>query len=265
MGVAPIGNDYVAMGNINQMSACYECSLNRSCIWANLHVREQSCLAKIVRMCDVLERGETLFREASDLQFLYLLRSGSVKTSVVTEDGEEHILRFHMPGDILGLGAISTGRHDCSATSLDTSSFCCIPFNRYRNLAAAVPAINYQLLLIMSRQISRDERMMLVKTHGTASQRVASFIDELSRDLSTRGYSAVDFNLAMERRDIANYLGLSLETVSRILSRLQEQGLLHVNRKRIRIRDRKRLARLGQLHIPVAGSFAGLEHVLNSP
>jgi CRP/FNR family transcriptional regulator len=212
----------------------------------------------------VLERGEMLFREGSDLQFLYLLRSGSVKTSVVTEDGEEHILRFHMPGDILGLGAISTGTHDCSATSLDTSSFCCIPFNRYRQLAAELPAVNYQLLLIMSRQVSRDERMMLVKTHGTASQRVASFIDELSRDHSTRGYSAVELNLAMERRDIANYLGLSLETVSRILSRLQDQGLLHVNRKRIRIRDRLGLARLGRLHISVAGSVTGVYLVANS-
>ena len=214
-------------------------------------------------MCDVLERGETLFREGSDLQFLYLLRSGSVKTSVVTEDGEEHILRFHMPGDILGLSAISSGRHDCSAASLDTSSFCCIPFNRYQQLAAEIPAVNYRLLLIMSRQVGRDERMMLVKTHGTASQRVASFIDELSRDYSTRGYSPVDLNLAMERRDIANYLGLSLETVSRILSRLQDQGLLHVNRKRIQIRDRTRLARLGQLHIPLTASVAGGKRTAN--
>lgn len=252
------------MSNLmNGMTVCQDCVLNRSCIWASLHTRKPSFVSNIVRMCDVLDRGEMLFREGSELQYLYLLRSGSVKTSVVTEGGEERILRFHLPGDILGLGAISTGTHDCSTISLEMSSFCCIPFNRFRHLAAEIPAVNYQLLLLMSRQISRDERMMLVKTHGTASQRVASFIDELSRDLSTRGYSAVEFNLVMERRDIANYLGLSLETVSRILSRLQEQGLLQVNRKQIRIRDRKRLARLGQVHIPVVGRFINAKQVAN--
>jgi CRP/FNR family transcriptional regulator len=185
-----------------------------------------------------------LFHTGQPLRALYVLRSGNVKTWNVTSEGEDHIIRFYMPGDVLGLGAISKGVHDCNATTLDTCSVCAIPFKSFQRLAEEIPALNQQLLKMMSREISLEEERVLLRGHRRAPARLATFFNCLTRNFAERGYSAQEFMLTMGRRDIANYLGLALETVSRTLTQLHNDGVLSVDGKYIRVTNPRRLWQL---------------------
>jgi CRP/FNR family transcriptional regulator len=152
---------------------------------------------------------------------------------------------FYMPGDVLGLGAISSGSYDCNATTLNTCSVCEIPFNRFQRLAEDLPALNQQLLRMMSRELVQEEQMNLLRSNRSASARIASFLNHMACNQGSIGYLTKDFHLTMRRREIANYLGLALETVSRTLSQFQDEGLLRVDGKHIKVMDAPRLIERG--------------------
>ena len=227
---------------------CVGCPLNKtSCLWAELRPSHHDRLLDIIKIHPALHRGYPLFHTGEPLRALYVLRSGNVKTWNVTNEGEDHIIRFHMPGDVLGLGAISEGVHDCNATTLDTCSVCEIPFRSFQRLAEAIPALNQLLLKLMSREIAMEEERVLLRGHKTAPARLATFFNCLTRNFGERGYSTREFILTMGRRDIAKYLGLALETVSRTLTQLQHDGVLSVDGKCIRVTNQKRLWELSGL------------------
>jgi CRP/FNR family transcriptional regulator len=230
---------------MNEAPDCGQCPLERSCIWTELKPEPHERLLEVLRLRTLSQRGRQLFRVGDPLKALYILRSGSVKTWNVSEEGEDHIIRFYMPGDVLGLGAISSGSYDCNATTLDTCSVCEIPFNRFQRLAEDLPALNQQLLRMMSRELVQEEQMNLLRSNRSASARIASFLNHLAYNQGSRGYSTKDFNLTMGRREIANYLGLALETVSRTLSQFQDEGLLRVDGKHITVMDAPRLSERG--------------------
>jgi CRP/FNR family transcriptional regulator len=205
---------------------------------------ERERLMQIITCRGVLGRGWQLFHAGDPLRSLYVLRSGSIKSWTVTQNGDDRVIRFHLPGDVLGLGAIGSDRHDCNATTLDTCSVCEIPFNRFQKLAQRIPSLHLQLLRRISLELVHEERMTLLRWSRRAPTRLAGFLVQLAQDFELRGYSNREFYLTMGRRDIANYLGLALETVSRTLSHFQDEGLLRVEGKYIRVTDRQRLTEI---------------------
>lgn len=220
---------------------CADCGLAKTCLWSNLPGEDRRRLLKIIHPRDVVHDRQSLYRAGEPIRALYILRSGTVKAWNVSEDGEEHIIRFYMPGEVLGLGAISMGYYDCHATSLDTSSVCEIPFGQFQKAAEETPSLNQQLLRMMSLELVQEEQMMVFRGNRSASARIASFLDYLAQGHGARGYSTREFNLTMGRRDIANYLGLALETVSRTFTSFQERGMLEVDGRRIVVKDQAAL------------------------
>ena len=147
------------------------------------------------------------------------------------------MIGFHLPGELLGLDAIQTSRHGCSARVLETSAICEIPFERFEELASTIPSLQHQMFRLLSKEIGEDTEMLALLGKSTAEERVANFLLSLSSRFHRRGFSATDFFLSMSRQEIGSYLGLALETVSRLLTRFQDEGLLRVERKHVQILD----------------------------
>jgi CRP/FNR family transcriptional regulator len=196
-----------------------------------------------------LHDGDHLFRVGDAFRALFAVRSGYVKTYVVDEAGQEQVLGFHLPGELVGLDAIYPQRHQCNAVALDTMTVCEMPYAEITRLASEVPSLQQQMFRLMSKDIG--SAFMLAGDH-TAEERLAAFLMSLSQRLKLRGYSDTHLVLAMPRRDIANYLRLATETVSRVLTRFEKDGLIAVERRDIRILDAARLRELGRCAKPAA-------------
>ncbi|MEK7262335.1 MAG: fumarate/nitrate reduction transcriptional regulator Fnr [Pseudomonadota bacterium] len=220
--------------------ACQNCSLFQLCLPVGLGQGDLELLDRIIKRHRPVHRGEHLFRAGDPFQAIYAVRSGSVKTYAVSEDGGEQVTGFHLSGELFGMDAISSGTHCCSAMVLERSSVCEIPFDRLEELGARIPSLMRQTVRIMSKEILRDKRIMQI-TKNSAPGRLAAFLLGLSERFHERGFAAQEYHLSMSRIDIGNYLGLADETVSRLFTRFQEDGLLAVERKRIRLIDTPRL------------------------
>ncbi|MDH3286912.1 MAG: fumarate/nitrate reduction transcriptional regulator Fnr [Betaproteobacteria bacterium] len=226
---------------------CSSCSLRELCLPAGIDPREMERIDSLVNHRRKFRRGEHLYRAGAPLASLYAIRSGTMKSCVLYEDGREQVAGFHMMGDLLGMDAISAGRHMCDIVALEDCEVCEIPFSRLEQLSRELPPLQHQLHRIMSREIVRDYGVMLLLGSMKAEERLAAFLLNLSQRFATRGYSATDFNLRMTREEIGSYLGLKLETISRVLSRFHQDGLIEVHHKHLRITDAGRLRRvLGQ-------------------
>ena len=189
----------------------------------------------------VLHRGDWLFRSGEPFESVYMVRSGIVKTCALDESGEERVLGLHAPGDLVGLDGIHGGRHASGAVVLDTSSVCRFPYEALCRLSARAPRVQHRLLSKMSQRIRDDERRLAMLAQRSAGRRMASFLVSLAGARHARGLRSDEIPLPMSRADIASYLVLAVETVSRVLTRLQEAGVIDVYRKRIRILDEEAL------------------------
>jgi CRP/FNR family transcriptional regulator len=168
-----------------------------------------------------------------------------IKTYILEEDGDEHITGFHFPGELVGLDAISEGAHSCSARALDTTSLCEIPFDDLDDLAGKLPGLRKQLFKLMSHEIHKDDRERRSQSQSAADPRLASFLVDVSQRFAKLGYSPNDFRLKISNQDLASYLGLAPETVSRLFRRFRDQGLVTVKSKQVQIHDPEGLRRLG--------------------
>lgn len=224
--------------------ACETCSLHQLCLPLELNHSDIEELERIIRRRRPLQRGENLFQAGDPFTAIYAVRSGSLKTFTNTDDGQEQVTGFHLPSELVGLDAITTERHNCTARALETTSVCDIPFNRLQELGARIPGLQRQLLRIMSREILEDQDLMIWLGKKSAEERLASLLLRISKRFTERNFSAREFNLSMSRTDIANYLGLAVETVSRLFSRFQAEGLLSVDRKHVVIEDMDALQQL---------------------
>lgn len=221
--------------------ACQACSLNEICLPVGMASKDLDQLDAIIERKQPISRGEHLFQTGDGFRCLYAVRSGSLKTYTTSEDGAEQVMGFHLPGELLGLDAIANSRHPLSAKALETSSLCEIPFTDLELLSQQLPSLQHQMLRVMSQEIRDDEQNMVILGQKSAEERLAAFLISLSNRLQKRGFSANQFNLSMSRGDIGNYLGLALETVSRLFSRFQNEGLLRVDRKHIELLNRDKL------------------------
>ena len=204
-------------------------------------------LHMLVEHVGPLAQGAHVFRAGDRFAAIAAVRSGTVKTCRVDRDGREQVLGFHLPGEIIGLSAIDGERYPCDAIALDDVQLCRFSFPRIALLAARLPGLQQHLFRLMSRGISHAERL---SGDYSADARIAAFLVDLSRRLRVRGYSDSRFELTMPRADIANYLRLAPETVSRVLGRLQDQAIIRVRRREIEIADAKRLTELAQAMLP---------------
>jgi CRP/FNR family transcriptional regulator len=217
--------------------ACKDCNLFQLCLPVGIDAKELEELDSIIKRRRPLKRGEHLFHVGTPFQSIYAVRSGSIKTYSPTEDGHEQVTGFHLPGELLGLDAINLEHHPCAAKALETTSLCEIPFDRLEELSTHLPSLQHQLLKIMSKEILHDQSLLMLLGKKSAEERLAALLLSLSGRYQKRGFSPTDFYLSMSRNDIGNYLGLAVETVSRLFSRFQEEGILNVQRKHICITD----------------------------
>ena len=189
-------------------------------------------------------KNEHLFRAGDKADAFYIIRSGSVKSYLVTEGGEEQVLGFYLPGDVIGLDTDNTNLRMSSAISLETTSVC-----RYLHSNISEKALGVNLLKISAEQMQRDHNLILMLARKDADGRIASFLDDLARRYCACGYSQSAFLLSMSRQDIGNYLGLAVETVSRTLTRFQEARVLKVNRREVDILDYESLRKIAGTRI----------------
>jgi CRP/FNR family transcriptional regulator, anaerobic regulatory protein len=229
-------------------AACSTCSLRELCLPGGLDHQELERVDNLVNRRRPIRRGDYLYRAGAPLESLYAIRSGFMKSTVLHEDGREQVAGFHMMGDLMGLDAISSGRHLCDAIALENTEVCEIPLAALEQLSRDIPSLQQHFHRIMSREIVRDHGVMLLLGTMRAEERLAAFLVNLSQRFAARGYSATEFYLRMTREEIGSYLGLKLETISRAMSRFQEEGLIEVRTKHIKIIDLDALRRMTGLH-----------------
>ncbi len=227
--------------------ACGDCSLQRLCLPVGLDESEFTKLEKVIARGKPLARGKHIYFPGDPFTSLYAVRSGTVKTYSVASDGTEYVTGFYLPGEIIGLDALCTGVHPCGAKTLETSSLCELPYDHLEDLAERVPNIAKQLLRIMSQELHSDEKLLMMVGSQPAKSRLIALFLSLSTRLYRRGYSATEFTLSMSRADIGSYLGLAVETVSRLLKKLQDQSLIEVDHRQIKLLDIDRLREMVKL------------------
>lgn len=220
---------------------CSDCTLNPICLPIAVRDDELTELDNIIKRSRPLRKGEHMFRPGDQFESVYAVRSGAFKTYTLTEEGEEQVTGFFLPGEILGMDGLSTNAHSNAAKALESAAICEIPFARLEQLSTRIPSLQRHFFQLMSREIQSDQQLMLLLTKKPADERLASFLLNLSSRYARRGLSADRFRLPMSRNDIGNYLGLAVETVSRIFTRLQQLDVLAVEGKEIAIRHRQAL------------------------
>jgi CRP/FNR family transcriptional regulator, anaerobic regulatory protein len=226
-------------------SGCAGCARRAVCIPAGLSDTDLLQLHALVSSRKRVKRGEALWETGDPLHALYAVRLGFLKSFIVTGDGQVQVTGFQMSGEIVGMDAIATGRHQSTAIALEDTEVCAIPFAELDRLMDRVPALQRQLFRIMSHEIVREQRNMALLGTMRAEQRLANFLLRLSSLYQKRGYSATEFVLRMTREELGNYLGLKLETVSRLLSKLQQEGVIQVDNKAVKLLDLAALKALG--------------------
>jgi CRP/FNR family transcriptional regulator len=196
-----------------------------------------------------IAKGAWLFRESQKFEFLYAIRSGCFKTTMLIEDGREQVTGFHMAGDILGLDGIGGCAYTCGAVALENAEVSVLPFRQYGHLSHSITPTQQHLYEMMSREIARDYNMMLLLGTMRAEERVAAFLLNLSERFTARGYSSREFTLRMTRGEIGSYLGLKLETVSRMLSKFHHDRIVNIQQKNIQILNTDKLRQvIGNCH-----------------
>ena len=216
--------------------ACSQCNARELCLPLGLTNEELQRLDDVIGNRRKLKRGEHLYRNGDPFNAIFAIKLGFFKTDVVTEDGRDHVTGFQMHGEILGMDGISSDSYTCNAIALEDSEVCVIPFADLEHLSSTVPTLQRHFHRVMSREIVRDHGIMMLLGTLRAEERLVAFLLNLSQRYAARGYSPTEFHLRATRDEIGSYLGLKLETVSRALSQLQDNGLIVVQQKFIRIR-----------------------------
>lgn len=222
-------------------SSCSTCSMHQLCLPMGLGESDMQRLDQIIGRRRKVAKDSLLYRMDDPFTNLYAIRLGHFKTYQVSAAGEQQITGFQMAGELLGMDAISTDRHHCDAMALEDSEVCEIPFSRLEELFGTIPTLLHHFHRMMSKEITREQNVMLLLGNMRAEQRFAAFLVNLASRYAARGYSSTAFQLRMSREEIGNYLGLTIESISRLVSRLKKQGLLRVANREIELLEPERL------------------------
>lgn len=240
----PVASDDLAPTPLKTL--CSNCHLRDLCLPCGLEGTDVQRLDGLLFGRRRIRTGETLYRAEDRFQFIYAVRSGTFKSSLTLADGREQVSGFHMAGELMGLDGVAHGRHASAATALEDAEVCAIPYAHLSELAAGSSDMQMVMARLMSREIVREHSLMMLLGSMNAEERLAAFLINLSQRLKARGYSSHEFHLRMSRAEIGSYLGMKLETVSRTFSAFQQQRLLEVDKRHIRILDLDALARAFQ-------------------
>lgn len=227
-------------------ASCQNCSLVELCLPRGLGNEDLNTLDDVIQKRRLLHKGDLLFSQGETSGCIYAVRSGSVKTYTTAKDGEEQVLGFHLPGELLGLDGLDNKIHSCSAVSLDTATICELPVTELNVLCVKIPGLQQQLLNLISNEIAKDHNMLLLLARRNAEQKLATFFINLSGRFKARGYSGSEFDLTMSRHDIGNYLGLVDETVSRLFTKFRDKHIIDADRRKIKLLDHSMLCQIAE-------------------
>lgn len=234
----------IPLATVNLRAVCTQCNLKELCLPLGLDNHELEKIDGLIAARRKIKRQQHLYRAGEPFEAIYAIRTGFFKTDILTEDGRDQVTGFQMAGEILGMDGISTDRHVCNAVALEDSDVCMIPYEKLEELSRRIEPLQRQFHKFLSREIVREQGIMMLLGSMRAEERLAAFLLNLSQRMRARGYSALEFNLRMTREEIGSYLGLKLETVSRAFSKFQDEGLITVHQKHIQILDSEGLRRL---------------------
>lgn len=220
---------------------CQNCSMATLCLPYQLSPEQTEKLDTIIQRHRPMQKKDVLIHSGEPLKYLYAVRSGSLKSYTIDSQGDEQIIDFHLPGDLIGFDGLIDGEHRSFTQALETTMLCEIPMQSLDTLSAELPGLRKQLLRLMSGELYASKTLLGTLNHHTAQQRLAHFLVTLSSRFQQRGLSNREFRLSMTRADIANYLGLSVETISRILTHLQQEEVISVTNKLVTIESLEKL------------------------
>lgn len=223
--------------NVQQPShvACRDCCLSSMCLPLALSIKYIDQLDRIIKRGHPLKKGEHLFLEGDPFSSIFAVRSGAIKTYAATNEGEEQITGFYLPSEILGLSGMDTDTYPVSAQAMETTMICEIPFEQLDTLAGQFPELSRYLMRLMSKSMREDQQMIMLLSKKNADERIATFLINLASRFRRRGFSSQSLRLSMSRKEMGNYLGLAVETVSRVFTRFQKNGLILAVGKEIEI------------------------------
>jgi len=227
----------------DELHFCSTCAFGSVCLPAGLNKTALNDLHLLVEHVGPFHTGDHIFRSDERFAALFAVRAGMVKTRQVDDEGHEQVLGFHLPGEMIGLDAIHPAKYPCDAIALDTVYVCRFSFPALSTLAAKIPDVQQRLFDLLSADIGKSNRF---SGDHTADERLAAFLLDLAGRYAARGFAANAFRLVMPRADIANYLRLAAETVSRVLRRFQDQGLIHVDGRELELVDKAALQKMAR-------------------
>jgi CRP/FNR family transcriptional regulator len=234
--VTPLFNDLITKEHQHKL-ACEECSLYRLCLPLGLNNNDLQKLDEIISRSEIYSRNQPLFSINSPFEALFVVRSGSFKTTTSLSNGREQVTGFYFPGEFIGLDAIHQQSYQSNARALESSTVCALPYKNLQEIGKEMPQLQLQLMSRLSKELSSDKDLMLLLGKKTAEEKLATFLLSLSKRFRERGFSEKDFQLSMSRADIGNHLGLAVETVSRLFSRFDDDGLIEQTGKSIKLTD----------------------------
>ena len=215
--------------------ACSNCNLRELCMPMGLSTQELDKIDELVAVRKKIKRGDFLFQSGTAFKSIYAIRTGFFKTSVTTDDGRDQVSGFQMAGEIIGLDGIMNDRHACDAIALEDSEVCVMPFDRIEQISLEVKSLQHHVHKIMSREIVRENSVILLLGSMKAEERLAAFLLNLVQRLHARGFSQSELVLRMTREEIGSFLGLKLETVSRAFSKFADEGIVEVKQRNLKI------------------------------
>ncbi|MEY3718225.1 MAG: hypothetical protein RL727_146 [Pseudomonadota bacterium] len=236
-----------ALPKTSSLNRCSTCILGQFCLPVGLSHADLDKVDALVKERVALKKGGSLYRHGDLMTSVYSIRFGTLKTEHGLSDGRSQVVGFHLPGEILGLDAIGDGHHQSDAIALEDSEACIIRFAEFESLARQIPALQNQFHRILSRELTQDQRHLLALGSMRAEERLAGFLLSLSERLAARGYTNHEFDLRMSREEIGSYIGIQIETVSRLLSRFAEAGLIQVKQRHVKLIDMDGLYELAGL------------------
>lgn len=236
----PIGQ----RGHLDMQTSCGNCRLAQICLPIALEADDIDKLDAIIQRGRPLRAGDHVYRAGDAFTSIYAVRSGTLKAYSLTNDAAEQVTGFYFPGEIFGMDGISKNRHVSSAVALETATICEIPFERLGDLSTRLPSLQRHFFQLMSQEIAQDQQLITMLSKNSAEQRIAALLLSISSRNSRRRLSATALRLPMSRIDIGNYLGLTVETVSRVFTRFQKTGVLAVDKREISILQPELLHRI---------------------
>ena len=228
----------------SESTHCSTCMMGHVCVPVGMPSQEVAQLDDLVKERIRIEKGQALFQHGEPLDALFGLRTGSIKTQITEASGQHQITGFYLPGEIIGLDGMMEGAHSSAAIAMEDSEVCVVRLDAIDEISRYVPSLQQQIRRLMSKEIVRSHQVLLALGSMRSEQRLAAFLINLSQRLTALGYSSSEFIMRMSREEIGNYLGLTLETVSRLFSRFAREGMIRVNQREIKILD---LAALNEL------------------